>query len=47
MFRHKDAAPRETQTRDTVGTKTAEIQGEARMRKEMYFAVASTLRWPQ
>jgi hypothetical protein len=47
MFRHKDAARRETQTRGTVGTKTAEIQGEAHMRKEMYFAVASTLRWPQ
>ncbi len=47
MFGHKDSAPLMMQTRQKTGTQIAKTPFEARMRKEMYFAVATTLRWPQ
>jgi hypothetical protein len=47
MFGHKGAGLREMQARERSGRWIVNVPFQARMRKEMYFAVASTLRCPQ
>ncbi len=45
--RTSDDAAKSTQTRQKIETWIGKTPLEARARKEMYFAVASTFRWSQ